>query len=37
VETGHITFVWPMVAVFFAVFSLPAFIFLPLTGQGARG
>jgi len=29
VEKEHITLVWPMVAVFFAVFSLPAFFFLP--------
>jgi UMF1 family MFS transporter len=36
VETGHITFVWPMVAVFFAVFSLPAFIFLPPDRAGGQ-
>ncbi len=36
-KTDHITFVWPMVAVFFAVFSLPAFIFLPPdSGKGQR-
>ncbi|MDD5245465.1 MAG: MFS transporter, partial [Syntrophorhabdaceae bacterium] len=28
-KTGHIDFIWPMVAVFFGIFSLPAFLFLP--------
>jgi UMF1 family MFS transporter len=28
-KTGQLHLVWPMVALFFAVFSLPAFIFLP--------
>ncbi|HOD75746.1 MAG TPA: MFS transporter [Syntrophorhabdaceae bacterium] len=37
VKTDHITFVWPMVAVFFVVFSLPAFIFLPADqGKGQK-
>jgi len=37
VRTNHITFVWPMVTVFFAVFSLPAFTFLPPDeGKGQR-
>jgi UMF1 family MFS transporter len=37
VKTDHITFAWPMVAVFFAVFSLPAFTFLPPDrGKGQR-
>lgn len=37
VKTNHITFAWPMVAVFFAVFSLPAFAFLPPDrGKGQR-
>lgn len=36
VQTGHITFAWPMVAVFFAVFSLPAFIFLPADRKGGQ-
>lgn len=29
IKAEHITLAWPMVAVFFAVFSLPAFLFLP--------
>jgi UMF1 family MFS transporter len=29
VKTGNFSFVWLMVAAFFAVFSMPAFIFLP--------
>jgi UMF1 family MFS transporter len=28
-RTGHLDLVWPMVAIFFAVFSLPALLFLP--------
>lgn len=36
VQTGHIAFAWPMVAVFFAVFSLPAFIFLPPDRKGGQ-
>ena len=36
VQTGHTTFAWPMVAVFFAVFSLPAFIFLPPDRKGGQ-
>lgn len=28
-KAGHIDLVWPMVAVFFGIFSLPAFFFLP--------
>jgi UMF1 family MFS transporter len=36
VQTGHTTFAWPMVAVFFAVFSLPAFIFLPADRKGGQ-
>lgn len=36
VQTGYITFAWPMVAVFFAVFSLPAFIFLPPDRKGGQ-
>jgi len=28
-KTGHLSLIWPMVALFFAVFSLPAFLFLP--------
>jgi UMF1 family MFS transporter len=37
IRADHITFAWPMVAVFFAVFSLPAFIFLPPDGgKGER-
>ena len=36
IKAGHITVVWPMVAVFFMVFSLPAFFFLPRDeGKGA--
>lgn len=36
IKTGHITLAWPMVAVFFMVFSLPAFFFLPRDeGKGA--
>lgn len=31
-KADHITLVWPMVAVFFAAFSLPAFAFLPPDG-----
>lgn len=29
IKADHITFAWPMAAVFFFVFSLPAFFFLP--------
>ncbi|MBA4348909.1 MAG: MFS transporter [Thermodesulfovibrio sp.] len=29
INKGMQTFVWPMVAIFFAVFSLPSFLFLP--------
>jgi UMF1 family MFS transporter len=29
IKTGFINFVWPMVALFFILFSLPAFLFLP--------
>ena len=28
-RTGRLSLIWPMVALFFAVFSLPAFLFLP--------
>jgi MFS transporter, UMF1 family len=34
VRTGHTTFSWPMVAAFFALFSLPAFLFLPADQPG---
>jgi len=37
IETGHITLAWPMAAVFFLIFSLPAFLFLPpdvVKGEG---
>jgi len=33
-KTGHIDFIWPMVAVFFGIFSLPAFLFLPGDEKG---
>ncbi len=36
-RAGHIEVVWPMVAVFFAVFSLPAFLFLPADGKSPTG
>jgi UMF1 family MFS transporter len=29
IKADHITFAWPMAAMFFLVFSLPAFLFLP--------
>lgn len=29
INKGHVNFTWPMVAAFFAIFSLPAFLFLP--------
>jgi MFS transporter, UMF1 family len=28
-RAGYVNFIWPMVAVFFTVFSVPAFLFLP--------
>lgn len=34
VKTGHIGLIWPMVAVFFGIFSIPAFLFLPGDGKG---
>jgi UMF1 family MFS transporter len=34
IKTGNVTLVWPLVALFFVVFSLPAFIVLP--GGGDR-
>ncbi len=33
-KAGHIGLVWPMVAVFFGVFSMPAFLFLPGDEKG---
>jgi UMF1 family MFS transporter len=33
INKGMQIFVWPMVAVFFAVFSLPSFLFLPADGR----
>lgn len=32
IGSGKLNFVWPMVALFFALFSLPAFLFLPSDG-----
>ncbi len=37
IRAGHITMVWPMVAAFFMVFSLPAFLFLPRDGGKGAG
>jgi UMF1 family MFS transporter len=34
VKAGHIDLIWPMVAVFFGIFSLPAFLFLPGDEKG---
>ncbi len=33
IKADHITLAWPMSAMFFLVFSLPAFLFLPRDGQ----
>lgn len=37
INMGMITAVWPMVAVFFLIFSLPAFIFLPSDAKVKTG
>jgi UMF1 family MFS transporter len=37
IKTALINFVWPMVALFFIVFSTPAFLFLPDDKKGGAG
>jgi len=37
VKKGLLSWTWPMVSVFFALFSLPAFLFLPPDKRGERG
>jgi len=37
VSRGHLNLTWFMVAVFFALFSLPAFLFLPKNRKGGPG
>jgi len=36
-KAGFVNFVWPMVAVFFILFSAPAFLFLPRDEKGGTG
>jgi UMF1 family MFS transporter len=36
-RAGFINFIWPMVALFFILFSLPAFLFLPGDEKGGTG
>jgi UMF1 family MFS transporter len=36
-KAGFINFVWPMVAVFFILFSMPAFLFLPADEESGTG
>ena len=37
IKTGSINFVWPMVALFFILFSIPAFLFLPSDEKSGAG
>lgn len=37
IENGVLVFVWPMVALFFGIFSLPAFLILPRDSGGGAG